>query len=272
MEWTENPQLADELLREIDKDLERDLPIPTVTELIYCLTKGYWDRTNRIARTPKTTCMFAIGVGLGDVMLRRLRTEVAGECEGIHYHVDFLMFDDRMGELKSTRYNTKKPPHEWSSGWHKQLLSYMKVRETLEAVYAVMFVIPAEFKTWEVVATEQEVDQNWTWMQARRAIYMGHMDDTPTMAGLTMPTPFKYNESWECKGCQYETLCEAEVATMKAKDAHAEHVMATEEEHARTGTVQVLADNDEGRDRAIAEESAQQQTSHEGWGPKEDSE
>ena len=38
-----------------------------------------------------------------------------------------------------------------------------------------------------------------------------------------MPTPFKYRDSdWECKGCQYLTLCEAEASTVRSDDAHQE--------------------------------------------------
>lgn len=229
--WKENPQLADQLLEELAKDIDRELPIPTVTELIYCLTRGWFDRKNPLPRAPKTTCMFAIGVGLGEVLLKGLRTEIAGELEGIHYHVDFLMPDGRLGELKSTRYSVKKPPEQWSTGWHKQLLAYMKVRETLEAVYSAIYVIPAEFHAWEVTAEQADVSGNWTWLQARRVVYMNHIENN------TLPTPFAHNENWECGGCQYKVLCDAEVALVN----------------------QDLSGEDEGHseDRTIAEESVQ---------------
>ncbi len=219
--WKENPQLADELLRIIDKDLEIEKPLPHVTELIYCLTKGYWERTNPLPREPKTTCMFAIGVNLADVMLKGLRQEVAGKLDGIHSSVDLLMPDGRMGEFKTTRYAVGKPPEQWSTGWHKQLKAYMKIRGVTEAVFAVMYVIPAEFKTFEVTATREDVDQNWTYLLARRVQYMECMDNDPPF----MPTPFAYRDSnWECKGCQYKTLCDAEAATMQVDDAHQEEL------------------------------------------------
>ncbi len=222
LEWKENPQLAWELLRIIDKDLEIDKPLPHITELIYCLTKGYWERTSPLPREPKTTCMFAIGVGLAEVMLKGLRQEIPGELDGIHSSVDLLMPDGRMGEFKTTRYAVGKPPEQWSTGWHKQLLAYMKVRGTTEAVYAVMYVIPAEFKTFEVTATQQDVDDNWTYLQARKVQYMTYMDRVAPggeKSAPTMPTPFAYRDSnWECKGCQYLTLCEA--ANMMAEQAH----------------------------------------------------
>jgi hypothetical protein len=97
-----------------------------------------------------------------------------------------------------------------------------------------MYVIPAEFKTFEVTATQQDVDQNWTYLQARKVQYMGYMEPQPPLDGGTplMPTPFAYRDSnWECKGCQYLTLCDAEAATIQT--AEAQHVMATEEENAR---------------------------------------
>lgn len=206
MKWQENPQLADELLGLIDQEMHIDKPLPHITELIYCLTKSFRERYTPIPRDSKTTCMFAIGVNLGDIMLGSLRKEVGGEVDGIYYSVDFLAPDGRMGELKSTRMGTKKPPMDFPGTWHKQLLSYMKVRETLEAVYAVMYVIPAEFKTWEVVALPEEVNTHWTWMLARRVEYMDFVERQE------VPTPFKYNEDWECKNCQYRLECEADIA------------------------------------------------------------
>ncbi len=218
--WKENPQLADQLLEELAKDIDRELPIPTVTELIYCLTRGWFDRKNPLPRAPKTTCQFAVGVGLGEVLLKGLRTEQAGECEGIYYHVDFLMpegrgypWDGRMGELKSTRYSVNKPPENWSTGWHKQLLAYMKVRKTLEAVYAAFYVIPAELKAWETEAQQSDVDGNWTWLQARRVVYMNHIDNN------TLPTPFMHCEKWECGGCQYRILCDAEAQVLPKEES-----------------------------------------------------
>jgi CRISPR/Cas system-associated exonuclease Cas4 (RecB family) len=243
--WKENPQLADQLLEELANDIDRDLPIPTVTELIYCLTKGWFDRKNPIPRVPKTTCQFAIGVGLGEVLLKGLRTEVAGNLEGIHYHIDFLMPepDSRLGELKSTRYSVNKPPEQWSTGWHKQLLAYMKARGVLEAVYSALFVIPAEFKTWEVTAEQADVDFNWTWLQARRAVYMNHIHTH------TLPTPFAWNEKWECGGCQYRTLCDAEVALVNQDMGEG----GVDQDRAR---YEAMEEEVHSKERTIAEESA----------------
>lgn len=207
MDWKENPQLADRLLdivadTVLNEDAER--PIPGTTELIYCLTRSYMDRFEPLPRDPKTSMMFMVGVGLAEALLKPpLRVEIPAVTDGIHSHVDF-QFEGMLGELKTTRQSTKRPPEEFSVGWHRQLLAYMKAQETLTAVYSVIYVQPAIFRTWEVTAQQSEVDTLWTWMLARKAIYMDHVDRQER------PPPFTHNEPWECDYCQYRLVCEAD--------------------------------------------------------------
>ncbi len=207
MEWKENPQLADRMLALIAQDMKIDKPLPHVTELIYCLTRSWNDRFDFIPLGPKEVCLFSIGVELGKGLLAPHREEVGGELDGIHYSIDFMTLEedfapDQMGELKSTRMGTKKHPDDFPDTWRKQLLAYMKGAGKTEAIYAVMYVIPAEFKTWEVKATQQEIDDNWNWMLARGVIYEDFINRGEA------PTPFEFNEPWECKNCRYKLGCD----------------------------------------------------------------
>lgn len=211
MEWKENTALADRLLGLIAEEMKLDKPEPHVTQLIYCLTKGWMDKYDPLPLTAKETCLFSIGVKMGEILLAPHAQEVEGELEGIHFSIDFVTEDsasgrsieaDRLGELKSTRMGTRKHPDDFPPGWHKQLLAYMKTAGSLHATYAIMYVIPAVFRTWEVSATQEEIDTNWTWLQARKVIYMEFIE-----AG-TRPTPFEYNEPWECKNCRYKLICD----------------------------------------------------------------
>ena len=207
MEWKENPQLADRMLGLIAEDMKLDKPLPHVTELIYCLTKAWNDRFDPVPLTPKEICLFSIGVKLGEVLLSPHAQEVEGVLDGIHYSVDFMTDDggtketEVIGELKSTRMSMKKHPDDFPMGYRKQLLAYMKGADCLEAVYGVMYVIPAEFKMWEVLATQEEVDENWVWLQERKETYMSYVADK------VRPIPYAYNEDWECKNCRYELAC-----------------------------------------------------------------
>ena len=217
MEWRENPALADHLLSLIAEDMKLNKPLPHVTELIYCLTRSWMDRFEPLPLTAKETCLFSIGVGLGDVLLVPHRQEVSGKLEGIHYSIDFMTTSEGQmgppGELKSTRISIKKDPADFSSGWKKQLLAYMKTANSLTATYAIMYVIPAMFKAWEVAATQEEVDANWTWLQARKVQYMDFI------GRREKPTPFKYNEDWECKSpCRYLLVCQGSPIEARQKE------------------------------------------------------
>lgn len=215
MEWTENPQLADRMLSLLAEDMKLDKPLPHMTELIYCLTRSWNDRFDHIPLSPKEVVLFAVGVELGEGLLRPHRTEVQGELEGIHYSLDFLDEDvtsdpdlpvtgTRLGELKSTRMSVNKHPSDWPKTWIQQLLGYMKGHGGAEAIYAVVYVIPAALKAWEVKATQEEIDTNWSWLQARKVIYMDFVNRGER------PTPFQYNETWECRDCRYRLGCDEE--------------------------------------------------------------
>lgn len=215
MDWKENPQLADRLLDIIAEDMKLDKPLPHVTELIYCLTRSYHDRFDYIPLSPKEVVLFSIGVELGKSMVRSHRQEVDGVLDGIHYSIDFMdpeggaesaMLGGRLGEVKSTRMAPKKLPADFPTTWMKQLLSYMMCQGDTQAVYSVIYLQPALFKTWEVEATQQEVDDNWDWMKERHATYMDFIGDGE------VPTPFTYNESWECKNCRYKLICDTKGA------------------------------------------------------------
>ncbi len=213
MDWKENPQLGDRLLALIAEDMKLDKPLPHVTELIYCLTRSYHDRFDYIPLSPKEIVLFSIGVELGSGMLRKHRQEVSGVLDGIHYSIDFMdpeggspeaaTMGGRLGELKSTRMSLKKLPVDFPVTWMKQLLSYMKCQGSTQAIYSVVYVQPAVFKTWEVTATQQEVDDNWTWLVERKELYMDFIGKGE------VPTPFTYNESWECKFCRYKLICDS---------------------------------------------------------------
>lgn len=206
MEWTEDPQLADKLLELIEADMRKDKPLPHVTELIYCLTRSYNDRFDHIPLSPKEVTLFSIGVNLEKTFLKGLRQQERGECEGIHFSMDFLTVDERLGELKTTRMAPGKNPKDFPTTWNKQLLAYMYTQQTLEAVYAVVHLLAPVFKVWEVAALQGEVHENWIWLQARRVVYLDHVERK------VRPTPFEHHEGWECKNCRYKLMCDAERA------------------------------------------------------------
>ncbi len=186
---------------------------PHLSDLIYCLTRSYWSRRDTEAgtiesmqHTPKTLLMFAIGIGLEQVLLRPQSEPRRGVFDGVQYEMDAFTEDGWLVEYKSTRMGIKKFIEEMPEGWYRQLLGYMKIAGVAKAKLAVMFIIPAELVVWEVRAEQEEVDANWKWIVERRNVF-----NEFRVRGKP-PTAFKYNEKWECKDCSFKVLCDIEEA------------------------------------------------------------
>lgn len=205
MNVTRNDYLATELLREMMAEIKenRGGQHPSVTDLIGCLTKSYYDTEpdNELEPTDKTKLFFVIGLGLERALLvSRKNVPIYGETEGIHWHVDSL--DHGLLELKSTRANPNKGSDGFSDRWHKQIKSYLKANNLREVDLAVIYLIQPEFIVWHISYEQWELDIHWDWMQSRRLVW------NEAKATKTPPKAFQWNEQWECKDCAYKILCE----------------------------------------------------------------
>jgi hypothetical protein len=225
VKWRKDDGLATEILADLSDEIYIDKPLPHVTELIYCLTASWQDRFQRLPHTPQEVALFVAGVGMEKVMLQGHRQHIsccnlrveAGHpiesCEGfqgIHYDTDFVDFRGRPGEMKSTRKSSKYFPDEMPTTWRKQMLSYMKVGGSLEITLAAFHLMgnygppfPA-LHVWNGSADPGEIQSNWEWMQARRYIYMDHVQrgEAPKQYAF-------HNGDWECDRCRYKVICNA---------------------------------------------------------------
>lgn len=212
MEWKENPSIASRMLQVLGKELEeggRAKPLPHLMELVSCLTKSYRDRTDALPLTPKEIGFFTVGKAVETFLLQKLEEKaVTGIFEGVGYEIDFLMLDGRVGELKSTRIGVKREANTYPERWTKQVTGYMKCKGQTEAVFSVLHIIPVELRSWEVRATQEEIDANWEWVQMRKEQYLGFIDKKE------VPEPFQYNEDWECKDCRYKLICDMEASIL----------------------------------------------------------
>jgi len=185
---------------------------PHLSELLYCLTKSYWqsrDKDNSITFTKKTRLMFALGVALEDVMLRPLGKSVTGTFEGIQFELDAEVAREGSTDLveyKSTRMGIKRFTEGFPIGYYRQLLGYMKMKGVLKAKFVVMFIIPADLVTWEVEVTEEEIERNWKWITDRRDLRNRFVETGE------IPQPFTFNEAYECNDCTFKLLCDIEAA------------------------------------------------------------
>src|SRR3970040_1897685 len=182
MELTEDSSTAQRIIADMATELDAKgpKPFPHLTELIYCLTKSFYQRFAPLSATTQESLIFTMGVGLEQVLLRPHKQHQSGELDGIHYEADFLDYRDDVGELKSTRLSSKKGPEDFPEAWKQQLLGYMKPLGKTEATLAVFHALGnyrppfPDLKVWHGVATQEEIDSNWQWLQDRKAVYLSH--------------------------------------------------------------------------------------------------
>jgi hypothetical protein len=210
MRVTNNDQLASELLSEMMTEIEEDRRAmhPSVTDLIDCLTKTYYNSSvEKMDFTEQTKIMFLIGLGLERNLLVSRKTEpVYGETDGIHWHVDSI--DHGLIEMKSTRANPKKADAgEFSGRWLRQVKSYCVANNVRHVDIAVVYLIQAQFKVYRLEFDQMELDIHWRWMRERRDRWNKAKEENQA------PEAFKWNDgeskdSWECRDCQYKIICE----------------------------------------------------------------
>ncbi|KKL78715.1 hypothetical protein LCGC14_2022050 [marine sediment metagenome] len=218
MEWTEDSSLATRMLRDLGEEIWLDKHLPHVTELIYCLTRSWYQRKKPLPFTPREVLLFATGVGLEQVLLKRHKQQIEGVLDGIGYATDFLTYEDYPGELKLTRYSAKKGPDELPSTWRRQILSYLKCNEDDRVLLAILHLMGdygppfPMLKAWQGKATQSEINWNWAWILERKKVYMASLEtDTP-------PEQFTTNEDWECDNCGYKLICDANQAIKDMKE------------------------------------------------------
>lgn len=205
MEHSRNEALEDKLLSEMMQWMGDERIHPTVTDLIYCMTKSFMFAKNpTLQRSRKTKMFFLLGLGLEKALLGMrggLRVELHPSLDGIGYHVDSLMEVD-LTEVKSTRQGITLNPDTFSMGWKRQILAYLKAVGLTECDFAIIHIIQAELQCWHVKFTQEEIDTNWEWVRD----YRKPVWDSAMATGIP-PTPFTTNEDWECRDCELLAYC-----------------------------------------------------------------
>ncbi len=209
---TKNDQLAHELLAEFGQRYaeDRTRQHPSVGDLIRCVTRSFYDMHQPVEQTDQTNVYFLIGLGLEEAILgQRQQLKRNGAYDGVYYHLDSL--DAGWFELKSTRISPTARKDGSSPGGAegylqhgfalRQFLSYAKTQGLTELDLGIIWLVQGQFDVYHVTFSQEEVDTNWEWLVQRRDVFNAAME-----AGVA-PTAFKYNETWECTGCQYNMLC-----------------------------------------------------------------
>lgn len=213
--WVEDYILTEKILEDIGKELELGqerylAKLPHQSELIYCLTRSFYNRVSPLPPTRSEVMLFSVGLGLEAVLLRPHRKPEAGETDGIHWSADWLEYEGAPpGEFKSTRISMNRPPGELPETWRKQVLGYMKGINQREVSLAVLHLMGnyrppfPDLKVWRGRASLEEIKANWDWLKGRRDVYLDHLERGEP------PQQFAYNEEWECENCRYLIICQA---------------------------------------------------------------
>lgn len=186
---------------------------PSVSGMIKCITRTYYENEIKLDNKPSLSRreiqLFSVGLYLEQLMFLGYQNAVGDEYDGISFHVDHFDADNSiLYEMKSTRI---KAVHDndpkITLSWQKQWLAYAKALGITEGYFVLLHIngdyapnFP-DLRVYKVIASQEEIDNNWTWIKQRAITYLKFVKDNE------IPTPFEYNESWECKECPWIGIC-----------------------------------------------------------------
>ena len=163
---------------------------------------------------------FTAGLGLEKVLLTSENETLAGQYDGISYHIDGYEAENDLDikqdatitsivELKTTRMRPLATPEAAPKGWFKQIKGYCKTQGVLKARLIIFYIITPELQAWDLEFTQDEIDENWQWLLQRKQVW----ESSDSIA----PRQFTYNMEWECKECQYRLICDAKDSVERSR-------------------------------------------------------
>lgn len=177
-----------------------------VSDLIYCLTRSYWNKVDPLPATDTDLLRFSIGLGLERVFVQfeATRPTELFEEDGIVLSPDFIL-QGVHSELKTTRFS----PGKWADTWLRQIAAYCYATDQILYNLLVLHIIQPALKAYRVLFTQEELEENWGEILARREILQGALDTQ------VPPLAFTYNEPWECNGCKYKLRCDLSASLLR---------------------------------------------------------
>jgi hypothetical protein len=177
-----------------------------MTELIYCLTAGYYERLSPLPYTRESAMTMALGIALERLIIPEEKRAEVGTCDGIDYSPDFWFRGDIPSELKTTRMSSNKTvTREFPETWMQQIMGYCYARKMLEYALATVHIMGnykppfPEILAVKFTFTQQELDNNWKNLLYRREVYL------KAFAEQKPPAPTVWAMKWECQNCRYAT-------------------------------------------------------------------
>jgi hypothetical protein len=209
MEIKENPRVKATALKYMREKYLTPKPFPHVAELIYCLTKSYFDRTDPIPPQDNEVLLFAIGFGLEKVMLPKDYESKSKQIDGIYYTPD-LVLEGETTEIKTTRMKYTEGSIKVPETWLQQTKSYCHCENTNSMNLAILHITGNYRPPFPLVAgytvhfTNDELENNWKYILFRKGVL------ADAIGKSIMPAPYSFCQiEWECEHCRYKLRCQS---------------------------------------------------------------
>lgn len=229
-----------EMLERLRQKYLTEKPLPHLTEVIYCITKSYYERVDKIEPTDKELQLWSVGFGLEDVLLKDKNPALnyildaievvenveeldkawmlqvlnhlaefnpmpgSQQMDDIWLTPDYIELAGHGVDLKTTRMWSNadgSPKNGWPKSWMQQFKAYARLLGDTRYYVSVFYIGAPELVSFKIEFSPEEIESNWAELLERRDAYLtGLLNHEP-------PYAFAWNEEWECKLCKYRDRC-----------------------------------------------------------------
>ncbi len=171
---------------------------------------SFFDVKGAMEPTDQEVMLFALGLGLQDVLTPDDAETPVHELEGITVSPDFVIkMRDIQCELKTVRASMKKHEEEGLPElWIEYIMGTCYMTGVTTYNLSVLYILGnysppfPQQRSETLIFDEKELQDNWLNIIERRDIYLDFLGKN------IPPTPYKYCKSWECKYCRHKMTCQ----------------------------------------------------------------
>ena len=208
MEVTQNVQAQGEIISSLQW-LGRSRSGVHVSDLVLCLRKSYLRAVHEILPTEEEVLFWLVGRGYHAALEGYEQpSEVSLVRDGLMGTPDQVILENGRVipvEIKSTRQSVNKDILE-NIWWLRTIKAYCFLCSTTFGRLVVLNIIgdwkdiAPQLRVFDFGFTPEEIQENWEWLQARKALYLESFEKR------TLP-PLEKTPAWMCKSCVVVKYC-----------------------------------------------------------------